>query len=458
MCLFGSTYMNTRTAPDIWEAALGELQLQVSKPNYRTWLEKTAGLSYQDNLLVVSVPNTFVAEYLDRSQRSLIEKTLIGILGSTDVRVAFQVNGHYPTANGVNNGKFLPAPPNRPGLNPGYVFESFVVGDTNRIAYEAAREVAANPGKSFNPLFIYGGVGLGKTHLLHAVGHAALSRNMQVVCVSAEQFTNDFVSSVRERRMEEFRTRYRKLDVLLIDDISFLSGKEQTEECFFHTFNELHNAARQIVITSNQPPKAMLLTEERLRSRLEWGLVVDVKMPDLPTRLAILQAKVRQKGADVSVDVLELLAEQAKHNIRELEGSLNRIIAYAKLLRASPTREMAELALDSISAKEPASIEAGAPTLLLQAVAETFRLTIDDLKGPRRDREAALARRVAMYLLRQETGISVTQIGEEMGGRDVSAVTHACKKLASELETNNFLKRKIEDIEKRLNSPRGPSL
>ena len=444
--------MDNRTARDIWEATLGELQLQVSPPNYRTWFEKTVGLNYQDNLLAVSVPNTFVAEYLDRNQRSLIEKTLIGILNSTEVRVTFQVNGRCATPNSIT-GKFLPAPLNRPALNSGYVFETFVVGDTNRIAYESAREVAAKPGKSFNPLFIFGGVGLGKTHLLHAIGHAALSRNMQVACVSAEQFTNDFVSSVRERRTEEFRTRYRSLDVLLIDDISFLSGKEQTEECFFHTFNELHNAARQIVITSNQPPKAMLLTEERLRSRLEWGLVVAVKPPDLPTRLAILQAKASQKGSPISADVLELLAEQAKQNIRELEGSLNRIIAYAKLLHASPTREMAELALESISAKEPASIEAGAPTLLLQTVAETFRLTIDDLKGPRRDRETALARRVAMYLLRQETGISVTQIGEELGGRDVSAVTHACKKVVGELETNNFLKRKIDEIEKKLTSP-----
>lgn len=447
-----SIYMNTATARDIWEAALGELQLQVSKPNYRTWLEKTVGLSYQDNLLIVSVPNTFVAEYLDRNQRSLIEKTLIGILGSTEVKVNFHVNGHCPTLNGASNGKFLPAPLNHPLLNSGYIFDTFVVGDTNRIAYESAREVAAKPGKSFNPLFIFGGVGLGKTHLLHAIGHAALSRNMQVACVSAEQFTNDFVSSVRERRTEEFRTRYRNLDVLLIDDISFLSGKEQTEECFFHTFNELHNAARQIVITSNQPPKAMK-TEERLRSRLEWGLVVAIKPPDLSTRLAILQAKASQKGTPVSADVLELLAEQAKQNIRELEGSLNRIIAYAKLLHTSPTREIAELALESISAKEPASIEAGAPTFLLQTVAETFCLTVNDLKGPRRDRETALARRVAMYLLRQETGISVTQIGEELGGRDVSAVTHACKKVVSELETSNFLKRKIEEIGKKLTSP-----
>jgi len=446
--------MNTRTALDIWETALGEIQLQVSKPNYRTWFEKTVGLSYQDHLLVVSVPNTFVAEYLDHSQRSLIEKTLIGVLGSSEVRVTFQVNGLHQTANGY--GKFLPAISHHPGLNPGYVFDSFVVGETNRIAYEAARDVAANPGKSFNPLFIYGGVGLGKTHLLHAIGHTVLSRNMQVTCVSAEQFTNDFVSSVRERRTEEFRAHYRNLDILLIDDISFLSGKEQTEECFFHTFNELHNSARQIVVTSNQPPSALLLTEERLRSRLEWGLVVDVKPPDLPTRLAILQAKARQKGADVSTDVLELLAEQAKQNIRELEGSLNRIVAYAKLLRASPTREMAELALTSV-AREPPAVEAGTPALLLQAVAESFHLTVDDLKSPRRDREAALARRVAMYFLRRETGISITQIGEELGGRDVSAVTHAVKKLTTELETNNFLKRRLADIEKRLSSPGRPA-
>jgi len=450
--------METRTAREIWEASLGELQIQVSKPNYRTWLEKTEGINYQDNHLVVSVPNTFVAEYLDRNQRSLIEKTLIGITGAPEIKVSFQVNGHRPMylSASPNETKYLPMPLNRPSLNPNYLFASFVVGECNRIAYEAAKEVAANPGRTFNPLFICGGVGLGKTHLLHAIGHAALARNMQVNCVSAEQFTNEFVNSVRERKTEEFRNKYRTLEMLLVDDISFLSGKEQTEECFFHTFNDLHNAHHQIVVTSNEPPKALLLTEERLRSRFEWGLVVDIQPPDLPTRLAILQAKARQKGVEITLDVLELLALQAKQNIRELEGLLNRIIAYAKLLRAAPTRELAQLALENISHKELRNRETLTPARLLQAVADSFRIPLDDLKSPKRNKETALARRLAMYLLRQETGLSVAQVGEALGGRDASAVTHACRKVAGELESNTYLKRTIEDIQKRLNSALAP--
>ena len=260
-----------RTPQEIWETALGELQVQVSKPNYRTWFKKTVGLSYRDNLFVIGVPNTFAAEYLEKNQRSLIEKALIG-LTSTGVQVAFQVNGHSHNHNGNGADKLdLPAaPPAYTRLNPHYIFDSFIEGNGNRLARGASLAVAQNPGQSYNPLFIYGGAGLGKTHLLHAIGQAVAASHINVICTSAEQFTNEFVSALRDKSTEEFRNKYRSIGMLLVDDIHFISGKEQTEESFFHTFNELHNTNRQIVITSDCPPKSMPLLEERLVQIEPW--------------------------------------------------------------------------------------------------------------------------------------------------------------------------------------------
>ena len=445
--------MGTRSAQEIWEAALGELQIQVSKPNYRTWLEKTAGLNYQDNQFVVSVPNTFVAEYLDKNQRSLIEKTLINLTSSPDIKVAFQVDGRYKNSSGAYGvgWKNLPATQAcSPMLKPNYVFDSFIVGSCNRFACAAALGVAQNPGYTYNPLFIYGGVGLGKTHLLHAIGHAALASNIQVLCVSAEQFTNEFINAVRDRKTDEFRNKYRSIGMLLVDDIHFIIGKEQTEESFFHTFNELHNANRQIVIASDRPPKSMSLLEERLRSRFEWGLIVGIKLPDFETRLAILQAKARQREVNVTLDVLEFIARQNQQNIRELEGSLNRVVAYAKLFRASPTIELATQALEDVTSKQNKSTSI-TPSLVIEAVADSFQLAPLDLKGNRRDKETNLARRVAMYLLRQETNFSLAQIGQELGGRDPSAITNAYKRIASDIDANHYLSRKILDIQKIIN-------
>ncbi len=446
--------MGNRSAREIWEATLGVLQVQVSKPNYRTWLQKTAGLSYENDEFLVSVPNTFIAEYLEKNQRSLIEKTLMDIVASPDVRVSFRVNGKYNLSPGrprtnrrAGDGELLSATM----FKENYVFESFVVGDGNRLAFSAAQAVAQNPGLNYNPLFIYGGVGLGKTHLLHAIGQTALARNMAVLCVSAEQFTNDFVTAIRERRTEEFRNRYRHLEMLLVDDIQFIGGKEQTEESFFHTFNELHNAGRQIVVTSDQPPGAMGFLQERLRSRFEWGLSVDVQPPPFETRLAILEAKAAQKGAETSLEVLELIAEQIKQNIRELEGSLNRVLAYARLFHSAPTIDLAAEALKDLGSRKPV-FPGITPRLVLEAVGKTFQIEPADLTGTKRDKATALARRVAMHVLRQETGLSVAQVGEALGGRDPSAVTSADKKVAAEINDNRFLKRKVQDIQKIINS------
>ncbi|MCK4863519.1 MAG: chromosomal replication initiator protein DnaA [Dehalococcoidales bacterium] len=440
---------HNRTPQEIWEAALGELQIQVSKPNYRTWFSKTAGLSYQDNQFIIGVPNTFAAEYLDKNQRSLIEKALIG-LTSTDVQVLFQVNGKTPHRGNSATQPVIPPPtPSYTRLKPHYTFDSFIEGSGNRLARAAALAVAQNPGHSYNPLFVYGGAGLGKTHLLHAIGQSAAANHINVICASAEQFTNEFVSALREKTTEEFRNKYRSIGMLLIDDIHFIGGKEQTEESFFHTFNELHNTNRQIVITSDCPPKSMPLLEERLRSRFEWGLIVDIQPPDFETRLAILQSKARHNGVSIDIQVLELIANEAQRNIRVLEGSLNRVVAYSKLLGVVPTIEIAERALEDVASKEYLTDDI-TPHSIVEAVAECFQLPREELLGRKRDKDTNMARRLAMYLIRQETNCSLVQIGRELGNRDAASVTAACKKIVGDISDSPYLKRKLHDIHRQL--------
>jgi chromosomal replication initiator protein len=382
-----------RTPQEIWETALGELQIQVSRANYRTWLSKTAGLSYRDNIFVISVPNTFAAEYLEKNQRSLIEKALRGLTGP-DVQVLFQVNGKSIAKTTVGSGPAdSPPPPASTRLNPDYVFDSFIEG----------------------------------------IAQVAAAARINVICASAEQFTNEFLSALRERNTDDFRNKYRSIGMLLIDDIQFIGGKEQTEESFFHTFNELHNTNRQIVITSDCPPKSMPLMEERLRSRFEWGLLVDIQPPDYETRLAILESKAGQKGVAVSRDVLELIAREAHTNIRVLEGSLNRVVAYARLLRASPTVDIARKALEDVAGRERDNGDI-TPAAIIQAVAKSFKLPREELSGKKRDKDTAMARRLAMYLMRQETNFSLVQIGKELGNRDAASVTAACRQIAGSLE------------------------
>ena len=438
-----------KTAREIWDIALGDLQIQVSKPNFRTWFSKTTGLSYQDNQFVIGVPNTFAAEYLEKNQLSLIEKALSG-LTSPDVQVVFQVNGKsHHTGEAGKSAELSPPQPASTRLNPDYVFDSFVEGAGNRLARAAALSVSQNPGHGYNPLFIYAGPGLGKTHLLHAIGQAAVVNHINVICTSAEQFTNEFVAALRDRTTEDFRNKYRSIGMLLIDDIQFIGGKEQTEESFFHTFNELHNTNRQIVITSDCPPKSMPLLEERLRSRFEWGLIVDIQPPDYETRLAILQCKAKQKGAGFPREVLELIAKEKQTNVRALEGSLNRVYAFAKLMNAAPTPELARRALEDVACKEfsPRDIT---PSSIIEAVASSFQLSREALTGRVRDKDTALARRLAMYLIRQETNFSLAQIGQELGNRDAAAVTTACKKITGDISVNPFIKRKIRDIQRSL--------
>jgi len=445
--------MEARSAQNLWDTALGELQVQVSKPNYRTWLEKTVGLNCQDNRFTIGVPNTFVAEYLDRNQRSLIEKVLAGVVHH-EVHAQFQVDGQCanPPANPAGKSKSIsPQQTGLPLFNPKYTFESFVVGTCNQLAYAGALGVAENLGRSFNPLFIYGGPGLGKTHLLHAIGHLALANDIKALYVSAEHYTNDLMNAIQERNTEAFRNKYRSVDMLLVDDVQFFSGKKQTAETFFHTFDELHNSRRHIALTSDRPPQSIPLLPARLRSRFEWGLVTDIQVPDFETRLAILQDKTKQNGVDVADDVLELIALQVQQHIRALEGALNRVVAYAKLIRTMLTPEMAAKALKDIAPNEPA-ITPPTPDLIIEAVVNSFQLTPTDLKSRKRDEATALARQVAMYLVRQETDCSLAEVGRELGGRSPATVSHAYQKIANDINNNPSLRRQVFDIQQRMHS------
>ncbi|MBI2851947.1 MAG: chromosomal replication initiator protein DnaA [Chloroflexi bacterium] len=443
----------TRTPQQLWEATLGELQLQVNKSNFHTWLKGTVGLRQQEEKLVVGVPNTFVSEYLERNLRSLIEKAITQ-LTCHSLQVQFEVNSTAAAISFRGESRRKAISPQQgalPLFNPKYTFDSFVVGNGNQLAYAAALGIAENPGYSYNPLVIHAGPGLGKTHLLQAIGNFALSHGLRVLYVSAEQYTNELLTALREKKTEEFRSKYRSADMLLVDDVQFLSGKEQTGENFFHTFNELHNHSRQIAITCDQPPKNIPSIPERLRSRLEWGLITNIQPPDFDTRLSILQTKAKEKGADVSSDVLELIALQIFRNIRALEGSLNRIIAYAKLIRSKVTRELAAEALRDITGNE-AKAPPPTPALIVEAVVSSFQLTPADLKSRKKDETTVLARHVAMYLIRQETDCSLAEVGRELGGRSPATVSHAYQKIAEDLNTYPSLQHKVFEIRQKLYS------
>jgi chromosomal replication initiator protein len=441
------------SANEIWEAVLGELQLQLTRTNYDTWLRDTIGLSYQGDQFVVGVPSPFAVEWLERRLSSLINKTLISVLGD-EVNVQFQIREQSSLASSKKNGKSSGSTNHRKTgsdtFNPKYTFDSFIVGNCNRLAHAAALGVAEKPGHYYNPLFIYGGVGLGKTHLLQAIGRFTSNIRLRALYVSTEQFTNEFIKAIRERKTEEFRQKYRGVDVLLIDDIQFIIGKEQTQEGFFHTFNDLHNANRQIVITSDRPPKSMPLLEDRLRSRFGWGLVTDVEPPALETRLAILQAKAEEKRMSVPHEVLDFIARKIQKSVRELEGSLNRVVAFSRLTKTPLTLELASKALAEFRETSPRR-SITAPSIIAN-VAKYFDLEPEALAGKRRDKPTALARHVAVYLIREETSCSFNEIGKVLGNRDHSAILRGYEKIALEINTSPQLRRDVIELRESLYS------
>jgi chromosomal replication initiator protein DnaA len=348
-----------------------------------------------------------------------------------------------PPAGGAGGGA-VPIP----RLNPRYTFSTFIVGSGNQLAHAASQAVAEAPGQAYNPLFLYGGVGLGKTHLLHAIGHKALAMGLSVLYVSSETFTNEIINAIRYRTQEEFRDKYRSVDTLLVDDIQFIAGKESTEEEFFHTFNSLYEMSKQIVICSDRPPKAIISLEERLRSRFEWGLIADIQPPDLETRVAILRAKADMLGRVVPDDVITYLAGRVQSNIRELEGSFNRLLAYSQLQGLPLTAETAKSALASIASDgRQRRVSVGE---VLAAVAEYYRIPEDDLRGKQRDKHIVVPRQVAMYLMRQETEASLLEIGQSLGGRDHSTVLHGCEKIGREMNENTSLRKEVLAIRQQL--------
>jgi len=424
----------------------------VTRPNYETWLKDTVGICFNNGLFVVGAPSDFVTAWLSTKLRPLITKTLSSIVGQP-LEVSFQLLGSDPAKTPTSEALCAaqPAPPAaptpilpRPRLNPAYVFERFVVGHENRLAHAACLAVADQPGTVYNPLFIYGGVGLGKTHLLHAIGHRAWANHHRVLYVTAEQFTNEFIASIAPGRADDFRAKYRHLDVLLIDDIQFLAGKERTQEEFFYTFNDLHSASNQIVITSDRSPRLISLLEDRLRSRFEWGLIVDIQPPAFETRLAILRAKASDRNMEIDDHVLHLVAERCRNNIRELEGSLNRIVAFARLLRTDITLDIADQAMATISPSPQRAYPS--PEAVLNAVADYFHLSREDLAGKSRTKEIVEARHITMYLLHEDSHQRTTDIGRLLGGRDHSTVIHGLRKIGTSLATDPQLTRQIADI------------
>ena len=465
--------MSAQKAADLWNAALGDLQLQITRPSYETWLSGTVGLDCLDGQFVVGTPSPFVAEMLEQRMYSLISQALERV-ASHPLEVHFKVmsldlsptgdptdgspNGaHSPgDAHGQNGASDLhqPSPSalrRAVRLNTAYTFEAFVVGKSNELAHAAADAVSKRPGVNYNPLFIYSGVGLGKTHLLHAIGHRVMSQGLSLIYTTAEEFTNAYITAIREGNTEEFRNRYRSADVLLLDDIQFIIGKEQTQEGFFHTFNALHMAARQIVITSDRPVTSLTLLEDRVRSRLSGGLVVDVQPPDLETRLAILRAKAGELGQQFPDGVLEFLAERVHQNIRELEGCLNRVVAFVQLTQRPVTKELVTTVIaDSLHSPNRRRITDEA---VLKSVSSYFGIDQDTLRGRRRDKQTALARQVAMYLLREEANLSYATAGQVLGGKDHTTVLHACNRISRQLPIDAHLRQDVTNIRETLLAP-----
>jgi len=437
-------------AKEIWKSALGKLQIQVSKANYTTWLSNSQGLSCQDSIFVVSVPNIFVAEWLSKRLYPLVRKTLVDIMGK-DVDVQFVVHNREqlsasPLATQTDGGTSTKAIQYR--FNPRYTFDNFVVSDSNRLAYAAAVEVAENPGSSYNPLFIHSSTGQGKTHLLHAIGHLTTNNGLQAAYISGEQFANEFVLAVRENQVDKFRSKFRSIHILLFDDAHFLIDKKQTLQCFFHTFNELYSNNRQIVITTDRAPKDMHPLSSKLKSRLEGGLVVDIQPPNFETRLNILRAKAETTMTSELEGVLHIVAEKVCENVRQLEGALVYLTAQAKLSGTKITAETINKLLTSTTRKQDIK-------LLLQAVADHFSLSVEELINKKRDRKTTLARHVAIYLMREGYSYSLTEIGKELGGRNHATILHGYEKIASELSINPNLANQIAEIKEKINPQKG---
>ena len=436
-------------ATQAWQAALGQLQMEMPKAAFDTWVRDAELLSYEDGAFTIGVQNAYARDWLDSRLSSTVTRLLTGIMNRT-VEVHFivwqekeeKIDASNVEENPIDSPLFF----NNSSLNNRYTFTNFVVGASNRLAHAASLAVAEKPAQAYNPLFLYGGVGLGKTHLLHAIGNQCVYMGLQVLYVSSEEFTNDLINAIRTHTTQAFREKYRRIDVLLIDDIQFIAGKESTQEEFFHTFNTLHGQNKQIVMSSDRPPKAMVTLEERLRSRFEWGLTADIQPPDFETRVAILRSKAERAGYSIQDTIIEIIARKFQSNIRELEGALTRIVAYADLRGMEISSQLIDSALADLL---PRRTEVGT-SQVISTIAEIYGVTVDRMLGRDRSRQVALPRQIAMYLLREEANISLPQIGEALGGRDHTTVMYGCDKVADLLERDDQLRRQVIEIREQL--------
>ncbi|MCP4417302.1 MAG: chromosomal replication initiator protein DnaA [Chloroflexi bacterium] len=442
-----------------WKATLGELELQMTKATFNTWLKGTCLLRCEGNTYVIGVRNAYAKDWLENRLHDTILRTLSAIVDNpTEIQFVVWTDElsqkteskdfSQPSLNG--NGSHKTAviqqkskPPTKSSkLTTRFTFSNFVVGSSNRLAHAAALSVAEHPGQTYNPLFIYGGVGLGKTHLLHAIGHNCKQEGLNVCYIPSETFTNDLVQSIRNKKMEQFREQYRTPDILLIDDIQFIAGKESTQEEMFHTFNELHSQGKQVVISSDRAPKAMATLEERLQSRFEWGLMADIQMPEVETRKAILQTKAESKGLYIPDELMDFIAQQVRHSIRELEGAFNKVMAYAHLSGGQVTLELVNMALaDLMHRPEKLTVEH-----VFNAVCQYYNVSSDDLVGASRKKVISYPRQMAMYLARTETAASLPQIGEKLGNRDHTTILYGYEKISTLIDADSTIRRDCMEI------------
>ncbi|MBP3966894.1 MULTISPECIES: chromosomal replication initiator protein DnaA [Paenibacillus] len=436
---------------EMWQQVLSIIQTKLSKPSFDTWFKATKASFSGDSTVIVTAPTTFAAEWLESRYTKLVRTTLQEFMGRQyDIKFVIEENKPPEPAEiqpiimpTVHVG---PEEPYTHMLNPKYMFDTFVIGANNRFAHAASLAVAEAPAKAYNPLFLYGGVGLGKTHLMHAIGHYILEHNpnTRVLYLSSEKFTNEFINAIRDNKGESFRNKYRNIDVLLIDDIQFLAGKEQTQEEFFHTFNALHEERKQIVISSDRPPKEIPTLEERLRSRFEWGLITDIQPPDLETRIAILRKKAKAENLDIPNEAMVYIASQIDTNIRELEGALIRVVAYSSLINEDISSHLAAEALkDIIPSSRPKMITMQD---IQQKVGELYGLKLEEFKARKRTKAVAFPRQIAMYLSRELTDYSLPKIGEAFGGRDHTTVIHAHEKITQQLKVDSELYKIVQTL------------
>ncbi|MDM5296602.1 chromosomal replication initiator protein DnaA [Bacillus pumilus] len=440
---------------DLWNKALQNIETKLSKPSFETWMKSTKAHSLQGDTLTITAPNEFARDWLESRYLHLIADTIYELTGEElSIKFIIPQNQNEEEAmpkspiKRISREDPVEIPQNM--LNPKYTFDTFVIGSGNRFAHAASLAVAEAPAKAYNPLFIYGGVGLGKTHLMHAIGHYVIDHNpsAKVVYLSSEKFTNEFINSIRDNKAVDFRNRYRSVDVLLIDDIQFLAGKEQTQEEFFHTFNTLHEESKQIVISSDRPPKEIPTLEDRLRSRFEWGLITDITPPDLETRIAILRKKAKAEGLDIPNEVMLYIANQIDSNIRELEGALIRVVAYSSLINKDINADLAAEALkDIIPSSKPRIITIKD---IQRIVGQQFNIRLEDFKAKKRTKSVAYPRQIAMYLSREMTDSSLPKIGEEFGGRDHTTVIHAHEKISRLIVEDEQLQQHVKEIKEQL--------